>query len=413
MRVLIIGLNYLPESTSIGPYTADLAEYLARLGHEVNVVTGFPLAPQWRIWDGYRGRLVMRENINGIRVLRTYLYVPERPRRAVNRILFDMSFALSSLGGGLASGPCDVILVISPPLQVGLVGWLLGMLKRAPFFFHIQDLVPDAAIATGMLDANGFAARTGRAMERFVYRRASAIGVICEGFVRNLVLKGVPPGKIALLPNYIDLGFIQPQPRMNEFRIQHGIPEKTFLAMYSGSVALKQGLETFVDAAAKFGPAEDVLFCLIGEGPYLPELIARAGAAGARNIKFLPLQPREMLPVQLSAADALVITQRRSITDVVFPGKLLYYMAAARPLLAAVSADSETGRFISSQNVGVVVPPEEPSALADAVRRLQGNREYLETLGANARRTVELQFDRDKVLERFASRLEALQPRKR
>jgi colanic acid biosynthesis glycosyl transferase WcaI len=142
-------------------------------------------------------------------------------------------------------------------------------------------------------------------------------------------------------------------------------------------------------------------------------LKARAEASGARNIMFLPLQPRELMPLQLSAADALVITQRRSISDVVFPGKLLYYMAAARPLVAAVSADSETGRFISEQKVGVVVPPEEPRALAEAIRRLQSDQSRLETLGANARRTVEEQFDRDKVLERFALRLESLQPGKR
>lgn len=413
MRILIIGLNYLPESTSIGPYTADLAEYLPRRGHAVSVVTGFPMAPQWRVWDGYRGKGFMREKINGISVLRTYLYVPERPRRALNRILFDMSFTVSSLLGGLTTGAADAVVVISPPLQSGIVGWLLGLLKRAPVFLHIQDLVPDAAIATGMLDPNGLAARTGRAMERFVYRRVAGIGVICDGFVRNLARKGVPAEKIALLPNYIDLGFIQPRPRMNAFRMQYGIAEKTFVAMYSGSVALKQGLETFVDAAAEFGPGDDVLFCLIGEGPYLPELKARAEASGARNIMFLPLQPRELMPLQLSAADALVITQRRSISDVVFPGKLLYYMAAARPLVAAVSADSETGRFISDQEVGVVVPPEEPSALADAIRRLRSDPSRLEILGANARRTVEEQFNREKVLERFALRLESLQPRKR
>jgi colanic acid biosynthesis glycosyl transferase WcaI len=408
MRFLILGLNYLPESTSIGPYTDDLAEYLAARGHHVSVVTGFPMAPQWRIWEGYRNRLFMRQIVNGVPVLRTFLYVPSRPQKSLNRILFDSSFGLSSLLGGFFVGPADLIIVVSPPLQLGLTGWLLGLIKRAPFFFHIQDLVPDAAVATGMLCEESRAVRLARKIERFVYGHACSVGVISEGFARNLEMKGVPPLKIALLPNYIDLDFLKPMDRNNGFRKRHGIKSDTFLVMYSGSIALKQGLQTFVEAAAEFREADSVAFYLIGEGPYLRELQSRAKELQISNLSFLPLQSRENLPMQLSAADALVITQKRSVTDVVFPGKLLYYMAAGRPILAAVSSDSETGRFVSSNQVGVVVSPEDSQALAQAIRFLQQNRHEAERLGRNGRRIAEERFDRRVVLEKFANYLETL-----
>jgi colanic acid biosynthesis glycosyl transferase WcaI len=178
--------------------------------------------------------------------------------------------------------------------------------------------------------------------------------------------------------------------------------------MYSGSVALKQGLHTFVETAAEFRDSDGVAFYLIGEGPYLQELKTRAEELRLANLRFLPLQPRESLPVQLSAADALVITQRRAITDVVFPGKLLYYMASGRPILAAVSPDSETGRFVSGHQVGLVVPPEEPQALAQAIRFLQRNRHEADRLGRNGRRVAEERFDRRLVLKQFADHLEAL-----
>jgi colanic acid biosynthesis glycosyl transferase WcaI len=408
VNILIIGLNYLPESTSIGPYTADLAGYLQSLGHQVQVVAGFPMAPQWRVWDGYRGRWFMREVIQGVPVLRTYLYVPEQPRRTLNRILFDMSFFVSSLLGGLTTGRCDLIVCISPPLQLGLSGWLLGLLKGARFFLHLQDLVPDAAVATGMLREGSLAVRLAQAVERFVYRRAHGIGVICDGFARNLIAKGVPPEKIAVLPNYIDLEFMRSTERNNGFRQQQGFKPGDFLVMYSGSVALKQGLHTFIETAAEFRERDGVVSCLVGEGPYLQELKTRAEQLQPANLCFLPLQPRENLPVQLAAADALVITQKRVVTDVVFPGKLLYYMAAGRPILAAVSPDSETGRFVNNHQVGLVVPPEEPGALAQAIQFLRQNRHEADRLGRNGRRVAEERFDRRVVLKQFAEHLEAL-----
>jgi len=408
MRFLVLGLNYLPESTSIGPYTADLAEYLQQRGHQVQVITGFPMAPQWKIWAPYVAKRFMREVINGVPVLRTYLYVPKQPGKTLNRILFDTSFTASSLLGGLAIGRCDLIVAISPPLQIGLTAWLLGFLKGAQFFFHIKDLMPDAAVVTGMLNQNTMAVRIGYALERFVYQRARGIGVICDGFAQNLIAKGVPSEKIVVLPDYIDLEFICPLEQNSGFREQYDIKPDDFLVMYSGSVALKQGLHTLVETAAEFRDSDAVVFYLIGEGPYLQELKAKAEELRLTNLRFLPLQPRESLPVQLSAADALVITQKRAITDVVFPGKLLYYMASGRPILAAVSPDSETGRFVSSHQVGLVVPPEDHKGLAEAIRFLQQNRHEADKLGRNGRTVAEDRFDRRVVLKQFAEHLETL-----
>lgn len=408
MRLLIIGLNYLPESTSIGPYTSALAEHLLAQGHDVRVITGFPMAPQWRVWDGYRHRLAMHETINRIPVLRTWLYVPKKPSRAIKRILFDTSFALSSLVAGLLSPRADAIVVVSPPLQLGITGWLLGLRHRAPVLLHLQDLVPDAAISVGMLNPASRAARFARALERFIYGRVQRIGVICEGFRRNLEAKQVSSRHIAILRNYIDLSFIRPGERVNGFRHRFGLTARDFVVMYSGSIAMKQGLETFVDAAARLNDRADVRCCLIGEGPYSPELRARAKALDLRNFTFLPLQPRETLTQQFAGADVLVITQKGGVTDVVFPGKLLYYMAAGRPILAAVSADSETGRFISEMRIGMVVPPEDPEALARAICYLQDNPRHAAELGENGRRVVETHFDRSIILEQFRAELENL-----
>ena len=180
MTILILGLNYLPESTSIGPYTADLAEYLQARGHDVRVVTGFPMAPQWKVWERYRGKLFMSELINGIPVRRTYLYVPRNPRKPFRRILFDCSFAVSAIAGAFTRPRPDVVVIISPPLQLALTALLIGVLRRARVFLQVQDLVPDAAVAVGALRAGSVTVGFAHALERFVYRNAHGIGVICE-----------------------------------------------------------------------------------------------------------------------------------------------------------------------------------------------------------------------------------------
>ena len=299
MRILILGMNYLPESASIGPYTADLAEYLQKRGHQVRVVTSFPMAPQWRIWESYRGEWFRREIVNGILVTRTFIFVPREPRRAINRVLYDMSFSLSAIIGALLSGPCDAILAISPPLQIGVAGWLISKIRRVPFFFHIQDLVPDAAVATGLLTEKSTAVKIARDLENYIYRRVHSISVICDGFRRNLLSKQVPSSKIRLMPNYIDLEFMRSFPRANPFRTAHGFDEKDFLVMYSGSIALKQGLTVLVDAAAILKNEKDIKLVIIGEGPPLADLKSRANELGLSNLFFLPFQPRESLPQQL------------------------------------------------------------------------------------------------------------------
>ncbi|MGO9455405.1 MAG: WcaI family glycosyltransferase [Candidatus Binataceae bacterium] len=411
MQVLILGLNYLPESTSIGPYTADLAEHLSGAGHQVQVITGFPVAPYFKIWEGYRGRRFMRETINGIPVLRTWLYVPARPGRAANRVAFDMSFAVSAMLGGIISGPVDVIIAISPPLQIALTALALAGIKHAKVFLQIKDLVPDAAIAAGMLAAQGRAAKFGYALERLICSKVDRIGVICEGFKTNLTGKGIAADKIDIVPDYIDLDFMRQVERLNPFRREHRIGDKEFVATYSGSIAMKQGLRVFVEAAAQMVHEPELRFLLIGDGPYLPELRTAASDLAADNLTFMPLQSREQLPFQLGAADALVITQRKAVSDCVFPGKLLYYMAAGRPIIAAVSSDSETGKFINRHRVGIVTAPEDPPAFAQGVSALRANIELAHELGCNGRAVAERVFERKQVLTRFEGVLRELHSR--
>lgn len=406
MNILVMGMNYAPEKTAIGPFTSCLCEYLADRGHEVTVVTAFPHYPEWRIHGEYRGKVFLRERINGIAVYRSYVYVPSKPN-TLQRIAYDSSFSLSTFVTGLLVWEVDVIVCISPPLQLGLMAYILGKLKGVPFLFHIKDLLPDAAVNVGMLKNRRLVGLAHR-LEKFIYETAAAIGVISPGFAENLYSKGVPKSKVYYLPDWIDIDFIKPLGRNNIFRKQNNLPESDFLVMYAGNIGKKQALETVLDAASILRRQNDVVFFIVGEGTRKATLVKKAEEMNLSNLCFLPLQPKEMLPYMLSAADVLVLTQQAGITDICLPSKLLSNMASAIPIVAGVNKRSETARAIRDAEAGLVVPPENPQALAEAIVRLRGSAELREQFGSNGRAFVAKHFEKSKVLKKFERLLQTI-----
>jgi len=408
MNVLVMGMNYAPEQTAIGPLTTELCEYLVSQGHRVSMITAFPHYPEWRIWGGYRGKLFLRENINGVSVYRGYVYVPGKPN-TWQRILYDSSFSISAFLWGLTIRDVDVVLAISPPVQLGLLAWVLGKIKRATFVFQLQDLIIDAAVALGMLK-NPRAIRLARILEGFIYGKAQAILVVCQGFADNLKNRGVPESKILVLSNWVDTKFISLLEGNKSFRHAHNLNDKQFVILHAGNMGAKQGLDNVIQAGKQLEDQNDVLFLLVGDGSDKARLVDMATREGMSNVRFLPLQPRGMLPQMFSAADLLLLNQRADVVDMVIPSKLLTYMAAGHPIVAAVHSDSEAAKYIRRADCGLVIPPEEPEFLAEAICQIQAQPELALRLGQNARAFAEEHFARDRVLQQydnFFSRLEA------
>lgn len=397
LRVVLAGINYRPEVTGIAPYNTQLAEHLAGQGHTVSVLTTPPWYPQWKVDAAYSHRRPFTvERINGVKVIRSPLVLPGRRQTAYRRILFDSSFAATSLLASLASGPADVVVSVSPPLQLGATSWLYARARRARLVTHLQDIVPDAAVSTGMMRA-GRAVAISRRLERFVYRHSDVITVISGGFRDNLIAKGVPADKVIVLPNWIDTSSfgLRPDPSI---RAALGAPDGEMLVLHTGNMGAKQGLEVVVDAAAQLG-GEDITITLIGDGQSRPSLEERAARTANRHLKFLGLQ--DNLPATLAAADVLVLSQRAQVTDSAAPSKLLSYMASGKPIVATVNDSSEAAQLIRAAGCGVVVPPERPDRLAEALRELRRHPERHAALGAAGRRHVAAHFDRAAILDQW------------
>lgn len=404
MHILIIGINYTPEKIGIGENTTKICEYLLSQRHRVSMVTSFPHYPEWKIHRAYQGRIFMHEDINGVSVYRGYTCVPRLPLNAFQRIIYHVVFAISAFILGLTIGKVDVILAISPPLEGGVTAYILAKIKRAKFVIQLQDLVPDLAISLGILK-NPLAIKVGKIMELFVYQKAKNILVICKGFIDNLKSKGVVTSKIKLLPNWVDVESIRPLEHDNFFRQNNDIDGK-FLVLHSGNMGAKQKLVIVIEAAKYLSDFKDVLFILAGEGPRKEFL--KKTAEGLSNVRFMPLQPKEAFPYMLSAADVLILNQSANVVDMVLPYKLLNYMSAGRPIVASVNLDSETARYIRWADCGLIVPPEKPQELADAIRKIYDNRELGIRFGKNGRTFAEANFSREKVLKDYLDFFENL-----
>jgi colanic acid biosynthesis glycosyl transferase WcaI len=400
MRVLVIGINYRPERTSVGPFTTGLCEHLVAQGHEVTVVTAFPYYPEWRVWDAYRGSYYHREIANDVTIHRVAHYVPRRPSSLIQRLTYDISFTVNSFIAALFAGKCDLIYCSCPPPTVAFAAYLLGKIKRVPYAIKLTDLASDAALATGIMKP-GLGIRMARAFEVFTYRRALAVICLCRGFIDRLKERGVKENTLLLIPDWGDTENIRPCDNDSTFRRDNQLDPETFLVLHTGNMGKKQHLINIVDCAELTKDEQDLSWVLVGQGEERTRLEWEISSRNLANIRMLPLQPNESLCRMYSGADLLLLNQAAAIEDAVIPSKLLTYMAAGRPIVAAVSQKSEAARQILLAKCGVVVPPENATALADAVLTLRRNPALRQELGANGRAYAEAHFTKALVLRKY------------
>lgn len=410
MHFLTVTLNYTPETTAVAPFNTGLCEHLVARGHRVTVITAFPHYPQWRTFDGYRGLLYKRETINGVDVRRVVHYVPSQPKKLIPRLMYFASFPLSALFVLPAVQRFDGIFCVSPSPFVPPIGWLAGRFRNVPTVLEVTDLSFKAALSLDMMQDGTVFARAARFLEGLNYSRMSAISVLCPAFKDALVDMGVPEGKIHVVPTWADTEYIRPLDKDNEFRLAHRQSKSKFIVLYSGNMGEKQGLSTVVEAANMTRGSVDLSYFLIGAGEDYPVLERLIAGYALDNLRLLPLQPAEIYPSVLAAADALLIVQKASVTDVVIPSKMLTYMAAGRPIVASVHPESTTAHYIHEANCGLVVHPEKPSALVEGIAQLQHNPDKAAQLGVNGRIYAERHFSKSAVLSRYDRLFEEVFP---
>ncbi len=402
MKILFLTDNFPPETNAPALRTFEHSLVWVEDGHEVTVITCAPNFPTGKVQDGYRNRPYSVEDMDGIRVVRVWTYVA--PNEGRFRRSFDyLSFMLTSFPAALVQGRPDVVVGTSPQLLTVASAWAAARLRRVPFVFELRDLWPESMAAVGVV-SGGPVLRGIGSLANFLYRRADCIVSVTRSFVGVLRERGIPEERLAVVRNGVDLSQFTPGPRENGFREEVGISPDDFLATYVGTLGMAHGLRSVI-AAAELTREEPIHYLLVGEGAEKAGLEREVGRLGLSNVTFLGGQPRERIPLILTASDVVVVHLLDDpLFSTVIPSKIFEAMAVAKPIVLAVKGES--AEIVAGADAGLVTRPEAPAEMAEAIRRLRSDPGLSRKLGLNGRAAAEGEFCRSSAARRMMDVLE-------
>lgn len=392
MHIAFFCQYYPPETNAPASRTHEHARQWVASGHQVTVLCALPNHPDGVIPVGYRGRWLIHETIDGVNVLRTWLYATPNKDKLLRSFSF-ISFMVSSFCTGMTKlKKPDIIIGTSPQLLCAFAAYLVAAIQRVPFVLEIRDLWPQQIVDLGVIKSP-LIIRPLVAIEMLLYRRAHTIIVVAGAMREKLISRGVPAEKIKVIPNGVDPDFFRPTPKAQHIRKQAGW-ENRFVALYIGTLGLSQGLDTLLETATLLEKDHpEVLIVLAGSGAERVRLQEKKAALGLGNVEFLPAQPKDRMPTLYCAADCcLVPLKDRDVFRHTIPSKMFEIMSCARPIILGVSGQAQT--ILERANAGIAIPPENPQALADTILHLKNNPELAQVYGQQGRDYVSVWYNR-------------------
>jgi len=384
MRILLITPYYAPDLGPSAPLFTMLCEELVKLGHEVSVIAAVPHYPTGKVSPEFKGKLIQHEKRNGVNVTRLWVPSVNRANLKQRFLTFICYQVLATLVG--MKYHYEVVIVTDPIIETGLPFLVLGKIRQKPIILSVEDLYPEVGIKLGIFKSY-WIIKLIQCLEQFYYSQAKYIRVLSDGFKQILKKKGVPESKLALIWNWVDTDFIKPLPRINQFSKHWGL-NNSFVVMYAGNIGFSQDLEQVIEAAKLLAKHPEILFVFVGDGANKENLEKMAKKKALSNVKFIPFQPRKLLPLVLASADISLISLKKGISNDSVPSKCFSILASSRPIIASVDKGSDTWNLINRAKCGICVEPENPKALADAVLNLYYDKNYRMQLGKNAREYV-------------------------
>jgi len=404
MKILIYGLNYYPEIVGTGKYTTELAEYLSIKNNKVRIITANPYYPQWKAKKNF----FRKEKIRNCTIFRSPIFVPKNPN-GLKRIIHLLSFSLSSIPNLLCQitwGP-DLIIVVIPTILISqnilFLKFLLG--KKCKIWLHIQDFEIDAAQKLGILKLS-FLNQILKNYERFIYSNFDDISTISKDMqikLKNKITNNINP---KIIRNWIDTKNINENLKKNilykKFKKELNISEKDIVVMYSGSLNKKQDVDLLINTIKSFPKKKFIKWILSIQGLSKNKIINELSPL--KNVIITGLQPTNILDTWLSIADIHLLPQKKNVSKLVMPSKLIGILASGRPVVISTTKDTELGKI--ANKAGIATKPGDTKDFSNAIYKLCKDKNLRNKLGKNAHQIVYKYYDKEKILNNFLKDIE-------
>ena len=402
MKIVVVHQHFLMPGQPGGSRFNEFARHWSEAGHEVTVIAGNLNYSTGETPPRYRRHWTTREQQGRVTIWRCH--VPSSYSRSyAGRIRAFVGFTLSALTAAFRVGDADIVIATSPPLIAAIPGWFVARLRRRPipWIFEIRDLWPESAITTGVLREGSLFARMLYRLEALACRRADRIVVLTPAFRDDLVRRGLARSeKIDYVPNGADPDVFKPGPRDNEVRREYGWGDRT-VVMYAGAHGKANAVGQLLDAAERLRDRPDILIACVGDGPERSSLETETGRRGLPNVIFCGPQPKERMPDFVNACDVgVAVLQNNPTFRTVYPNKVFDYMACERPTLLAI--DGVARRLVCEEaRAGVFAEPENPEALAAAIRELANDPRQRADMGRRGREWMLEHANREALARRY------------
>ncbi len=410
MRILYLSHYFHPEGNAPAKRVYEMCRRWVRLGHQVTVITCAPNVPSGAVYDGYQNTWLHRETVEGIETIRVWTYLAANRGTAL-RIVNYLSYMVLAVIAGLRTQRPDLVIATTPQFFCGWAGVWVSRLRRLPFILEIRDIWPDSIVAVGALGSPRLLRLLER-WERSMYRAATRIVTVGEGYQQQLEARGVDSERIDVVHNGVDRKAFVGAGDGSQVRAEFGLGD-AFVVSYVGTIGLGSGLDVVLRAARLLESEgrRDIVFMLVGDGAVREELEQQARAERLDRIVFTGLQDKARIPAILAATDAcLVHLTGQDLFRSVLPSKIFESAAMAKPIIMGVRGFAAD--LVERAEAGICIEPENETELVAAACRLAGDRALARSLGESGRERIAARFDYDDLAARYLAIIRALVPAK-
>jgi len=398
--ITIIGINFYPEDSSTGLYNTQMAEFLSKKGYNINIITGYPYYPQWKIWDDYKNKpKYLIEKKGDITIYRYKQYVPKNPT-LMKRILHLLDFTFGNIINIFKIKESGLVICVVPFTSTIILGLLLSKIRKSKLWVHIQDFEFDAAIDSGLVGKKGIKEKIFKLLfgvERILLNKADIVSTISYGMLNKLYLKTGVSG--FYFPNWVNPDLINPK----KSKVHPFLKSNKFKVLYSGNIGVKQDWRFFIKVIKNFENNKNIEFIIIGAGAKKEWLLKQI--KNLPNVKYYNPVDFSELPNILCSADLHILFQKNDIVDTVMPSKLLGMMVSAKPSIVTGNINSETAKILKESKGGFFFDSDDFENVIENMKKIINDKRLANKIGRNARKYIIKHFSYENVLAKFEKKV--------